>query len=73
MVDKNIIRNYGKELEEVLKNSEINDRTKVLLGKAMDFGYTAGICEERYQNQNDPYSSSKCLEMYERVRNIIKN
>ena len=73
MVDKNIIRNYGKELEEVLKNSEINDRTKVLLGKAMDFGYTTGVCEERYQNKNDPYNSSKCLEMYERVRNIIKN
>lgn len=71
MVDKNVIRNYGRELEEVLKNPQLDNGTKSIIAKAMDFGYAAGICEERYQSQNDPYNSSKCLEIYEKIRKSI--
>ena len=69
---KGIINILGKELEEILKNPETDELTNTLIGKAMEFGYTVGVCEKDFENRNNPYSAAKCLRRYENIKKLLK-
>lgn len=68
---KGIIRTLGNELEEILKNPETDERTKILIGKAMEFGYTVKACEDKYDAQDDPYTAARCIRRYERIMKLL--
>lgn len=66
------IQKSGEELEKILEQDSIKPSTKNLVKKAIKFGYLVGQCEMKYDQANDAYTSSTCIEKYEEIKKILK-
>ena len=71
--NKESISILGKELEEILKGSSLDAPTRNLVEKAIDFGYSVGSCEAKYDCDNSPYNALKCIKRYERIKDMLKD
>jgi hypothetical protein len=61
------------ELERILKSGELNEDTKKIIAKAMDFGYSASFCSSRYDKLRSEVGDIKYSEEYIQIRELLEN
>lgn len=63
----------GKELEEILKNKNLDEETKKLIELAMDFSYSTAYCVRTCDMNGSYYVAMKYSEKYQKIKKILKD
>ena len=66
------INGFGRELENLLKQENLEPSQRTLITKAIKFGYLVGRCETKYDLGGEPYNSYNCIEKYEQIQKRLR-
>jgi len=72
MIKKKEINSFGRKLEEMLKDANIDPNTMILLETAMSFSHGVGYFEKEFEEKGDPYSAYTILEKYKKIKRLIR-